>query len=272
MCILFFLTILDALVARFREPLNHFSCLPGSRLAVSGPLAGKIEDPRELTYQTDSKEIRIVFETVQTGYWFGGYMWNGTLLVGPRIQPGGYQLTVQTKPSCHDSGVTPPNHENKAGRRLNLEPYSRIKNQNRERSPSLFQIEVFKNLTSYHHHSKSFIERSLEINPWKVVLFLIPFIVLNFGIVFYLSYRTENLLAEQGQAEVYRVTKGENGTQIFFGLGRTQGIQPGSHLTLINTRGEEVGSIIAQEVFEGHSTARLDSGLNVSPGFMISQT
>lgn len=242
MCILFFLTILDALVARFREPLNHFSCLPGSRLAITGPLTGKIEDPRELTYQADSKEIQLVFEAVQTGYWFGGYMWNGTLLVGPRIQPGGYQLTVQTK------------------------------NQNRERSPSLFQIEVFKNLAAYHHHSKSFIERSLEINPWKVVLFLIPFLVLNFGIVFYLSHRTENLLAEQGQAEVYRVTKGENGTQIFFGLGRTQGIQPGNRLTLINTRGEEVGSIIAQEVFEGHSTARLDSELTVSPGFMISQT
>jgi hypothetical protein len=242
LCLLLFLAILDALVARFREPLNHFSCLPDSRIAVTGPLVGKIADPRELTYQTNSKEIRLVFEAVQTGYWFGGYMWNGTLLVGPRIEPGGYQLTVYSKKGDQKS------------------------------SPALFEIEVSKDLAAYHHQSKSFIERSLEINPWTVALGLIPFILLTFGTVFYLSHRAEILLAEQGKAEVYRVTKEESGYRIFFGLGRNQGIQPGYRLNVMDNQGREVGSIIAQEVFEGHSTAQLDSGLNVSPGFIISQS
>jgi hypothetical protein len=242
LCVLLLLAILDALVARFREPLNHFSCLPGSRIAVNGPLAEKINDPRELTYRVNSKDIQLVFEAVQTGYWLGGNMWNGTLLIGPGIQPGGYQLTVHSKIGTRKS------------------------------SPSLFEIKVVKDLTSYHHQSKSFIERSLEINPWKIVLFLIPFILLTFGIVFYLSHRAENLLAEQGKAEVYRVTKGETGYQIFFGLGKNHGIQAGHRLTVIDNQGREVGSIIVQEVFEGHSTARLDSGLNVSPGFIISKS
>jgi hypothetical protein len=242
LCILLFLAILDPLVARFREPLNHFSCLPGSHIPVTGPLAEKMEDPRELTYQANSKEIQLVFEAIQTGYWFGGYMWNGTLIVGSQIQPGGFRLTVQSKKGPQKNPL------------------------------SLFEIEVFKDQASLLHQSKSFIERSLEINPWKVVLFLIPSILLTFGIVFYLSHRAEVLLAEQGKAEVYRITKGENGDQIFFGLGRNQGIQPGHRLTLIDNQGREVGSVIAQEVFEGHSTARLDTGLNVSPGFIISQS
>ncbi|MBA4392608.1 MAG: hypothetical protein C0407_03550 [Desulfobacca sp.] len=242
LCLLLFLAILDALVARFREPINHFSGLPGSRIAVSGPLADRIADPRELTYQANSKEIELVFEAVQTGYWFGGYMWNGTLMVGTRIQPGGYELTVYPKKGSPKG------------------------------SPSRFEIEIFKDLASLQHQSKSFIERSLEINPWIVVLFLIPFILLTFGIVFYLSHRAEIFLAEQGKAEVYRITKGETGYQIFFGLGRNQGIQPGDRLTVIDNQGRGVGSIIAQEVFAGHSTAQLESGLNVSPGFIISQS
>jgi hypothetical protein len=240
--LLLFLAILDALVARFREPLNHFSCLPGSRIAISGTLAEKIADLRELSYQANSPEIQLVFEAVQTGYWFGGPMWNGTLIVGSRVEPGGYQLTVHSK---------------------NGQP---------KNSSSLFEIKVYKDQAATLHHSKSWIERYLEINPWKVVLVFIPFIVFTFGMVFYLSHRADSLLAEQGKAEVYRLTKEETGYRIFFGLGRNQGIQPGHRLIVLDTRGREVGSIIAQEVFEGHSTAQLNPGLNVLPGFIISQS
>lgn len=77
-------------------------------------------------------------------------------------------------------------------------------------------------------------------------------------------------MAEQGKAEVYRIKNGKEGLEISFGLGRKQGVQPGTCLTLMDNQGKALGSIIAGEVFEGHSTAQVDLGLKVQPGFIIS--
>ncbi len=242
LCILLFLVIIDALVSRFREPHNRFSGLPGDRIAVSGPLAEKIEQVGELTYRTNSPDIQLEFDAIQTGFWLGGYLWNGYLSIGPRTRPGGYQLTVQNK-----------------------------KTQS-EKSPSLFQIEVYNDRREFQRNSKSFLVSSLGIYPWQAGLFLIPFIAFTFGGVFYLSHKTEGLLAEQGKAEVYRVRKGETGYEIFFGLGRKQGIRPGNRLILSNSQGKEIGSVSVEEVFEGHSTARVDFGLTIQPGFIISRS
>jgi hypothetical protein len=194
-----------------------------------------------LTYQTDSPDIRLEFQTIQTGFWWGGYLWNGYLSFSPRIQAGEYQLTVQTKTS----------------------PVEKLS--------SSFRIEVYNDLRGLRLNSKSIIVRHLGIHHWQAGLFLIPFLVLSFGFVFYLSNRAESLLAEQGKAEVYRVRKGEMGYEIFFGLGMKQGIKPGNHLTLSNNQGKEIGSISVEEVFEGYSTARVDLGLSIQPGFIISR-
>ena len=242
LCLLLFLIIIDALVSRFREPLNRFSGLPGDRIAVSGPLAEKAEQVGELIYHTNSPDIQLEFDTIQTGFWLGGYLWNGYLSISPRARPGGYQLTIQNKKAPS------------------------------EKATSLFQIEVYNDLREFQRNSKSFLVSSLGIYPWQASLFLIPFIALTFGVVFYLSHKTEGLLAEQGKAEVYRVRKGETGYEIFFGLGRKQGILPGSHLILSNSQGKEIGSICVEKVLEGHSTAQVDFGLTIQPGFIVSRS
>ena len=242
LCILLFLIIIEALVSRFREPLNRFSGLPGSRIALSGPLAEKTEQVGELTYQTNSPDIQLEFDAIQTGFWLGGYLWNGTLSISPRIQPGGYQLTILPKKSLG------------------------------EKSASLFQIEVYNDLRGMQRNSKSLVIRYFGIYSWQAGLFLLPFIVFTFGVVFYFSHKTETLLAEQGRAEVYRVRNEKEGLEIFFGLGRKQGLQPGTCLTLLDNQGKALGSITAGEVFEGHSTAQVDLGLKVKPGFIVSRT
>lgn len=239
-CILLSFAVLDALVSRFREPLNQFTGLPGSRIPVNGPLAEKIENPRAMAYQTNSREIHLVFEEVQTGFWFGGYLWNGTLTIDPRIEPGRYSFVV--KPA----------------------------NQPGDKTATHFQVEIFKDQDQLENNSKSFFLSTLGVRPWKVLLFCIPLIGLSFGIVFFLSQKADRLLAEQGKAEVYQVRKGESGHEIYFGLGSKQGIHPGARLSLHHKNGQELGSIVAQEVFEGHSMAWVESGIPVKPGFMIS--
>lgn len=239
LCVLLLLAILDGLIARFREPPNHFSCLPGSRIAVTGPLTEKIENARDLAYQSTSREIRLVVEAVQTGFWMGGYMWNGTLDIDPGIQPGGYTLSVQTL------------------KRTGGRPGAPI------------HVEVYKDQTHWNQNSKSFFRRTLGINPWRAALTIIPVILLVFGLVFFLSHKLEILLADQGKAEVYRVRKNTDGYEIFFGLGSKQGIIPGTCLTLMDKQGGVIGSVTPQEIFEGHSIALVGSESTVQPGCMI---
>jgi hypothetical protein len=239
LCVLLFLAVSDGLISRFREPLNHFSCLPGNRIAISGPLKEKIANPGELTSLCDVPEIRIVFETVQTGFWLGGYLWSGTLEVGPRIQPGEYTLMVQT-------GKKP---EIKTG--------------------TLFRIEVHKDLGQLKQRSKSFFMRTLGVSPWRAAFLIIPLILMIFGTVFFLSRKIETLLADLGEAEVYRIRKGIGGSEIFFGLGSRHKIKPGTCLTILNKQGGVVGSVTPQEIFEDHSIARVNPESVVQPGFMI---
>jgi hypothetical protein len=241
LCILLFLIIIDDLVARFREPLNLFSGLPGDRLAVSGPLTKKTNQVSELIGQTDSSEIQLELKSIQKGFWLGGYLWNGSLNISPTTLPGEYHLTVRPKD-------TPA-----------------------EKSSPLYRIHVYKDLRELKRNSKSFLVRSLGIYPWQAGLFLLFPILFTFAFVFYLSHMEERLLAEQGKAEIYRVRKKDLGYEISFGLGSKQGIQTGSNLILIDHQGKILGSIIVAAVYENHSTALVDPGLPVRPGFIISR-
>ena len=60
-CLLSLLAVIDALVARFRQPLSLFQVLPGAILEVQGPLREAVDTPNKLSFQSDSREIRILF-------------------------------------------------------------------------------------------------------------------------------------------------------------------------------------------------------------------
>jgi hypothetical protein len=241
LCLLLFLAILDALMARFREPLNHFSGLPGEVIAVTAPLADQTENLQELTYQKSSEGITLHFEALQKGYWLGGAMWNGTLRIDPTVSPGAYTVTVQSLKET----------QKKAGSR--------------------FYIQVYKNQADLQKNSPSFFLSLLGISPWRTALFLIPWVIGSFGIVFYLSNQRERLLSQEGKAEVYRVRTIEKEQEIFFALGREQGIKPGTLLALHDFQDTEIGPVIVFEVSETYSTARVDRDWNVLPGFMVSR-
>ena len=103
-CLLSLLAVIDALVARFKQPLSLFQVLPGTVLDIQGPLREAVDTPQKLSFQCDSQEIRIDFEGVQTGYWLGGYLWRGRLVIGPETRPGLYSLKVLSP----GKAATPP--------------------------------------------------------------------------------------------------------------------------------------------------------------------
>ncbi|MEW6186501.1 MAG: hypothetical protein AB1585_12270 [Thermodesulfobacteriota bacterium] len=237
--LLLFLVILDALVARFREPLNRFSGLPGTSLAVNGPLAEKIDRIQDLSFQSPSPDIRLEFENLQTGFWLGGNLWNGRLHIGPQIRPGQYPLAVLS---------------GKAGE-----------------GPKafFFRIEVFPDQPAMRKSSKSFLISTLGLYPWPTALTLAPLILLTFGAVFWLSHQSDALLARQGKAEIYRLKKTDQGLEIFFGLGKNHGLKPGDPLTLINSSGARLGSVTVTEVQADYSAATVEAVGEVRPGLWV---
>jgi hypothetical protein len=240
-CVLLFLAILDALMARFRELPNHFSGLPGGEISVTGPLADQTETLSDLTSKGSSEKITLRFEALQKGYWLGGAMWNGILKIDSTAAPGTYTVRVQNR-----------------------------KGTNKNEGP-LFYIKVFKNLADLQKNSPSFFISLLGIIPWRAALFFFPWVVLAFGMVFYLSGQRDRLLSLEGKAEVYRVRAVEGEVEISFALAGDQGIQPGMPLSLYNPEGIEIGSIVVFEVFGGHSTSRVDQSWKVLPGFIVSR-
>jgi hypothetical protein len=240
-CVLLFLAILDALAARFREAPNHFSVLPNEEIAVTAPLIDQADTLGDLIYKSSTGGITIRFENLQTGYWLGGSMWNGTLKIDSTILPGSYTVSVQNRKG------TP----NKKG--------------------PLFYIDVYRTSAELQRYSPSFFMRFLGVPPWGAALFFFPWVVLSFGVVFYLSGVRERLLIQEGKAEIYRVRRVDNELEFFFSMGSEQGLRPGTTMTLIDLQGNDVGIIKIREVFEDHSTARVDPSRKVIPGFWVSR-
>ncbi|MFH1595057.1 MAG: hypothetical protein ABIG94_01620 [Pseudomonadota bacterium] len=239
-CLLMFLALLDALIVHFREPVNVFRVLPGTTTEINGSLPEDVQGVKDLTYTSDSMDLRLSFEEVHHGYFLGGNMWRGQFLVSPEIQPGKYRLTV-----------TP---------RSNLS----------SKPPPAFRILVYPDAASRQQSFKSLIRRHTGISPWRVAVSCLPVILLAFGLVYYLSAKREALLARTGKAEIYRVLKRDDGYEILFALGTAQGLGAGSFVNILNERGQAVGTARVEESNSTDSVALAAADQEIKTGYLVS--
>jgi hypothetical protein len=245
LCLFLFLVIIDALAARFREPPNRLAGWPGAVLPVNGLLADQIEGKEELSYQTPSPALRLEFEGLQKGFWLGGNQWNGRLHIRGDIRPGRYPLAVIHKR---------PEKGQAEGRAY------------------FYQVEVYPDPLALGKNSKSFFRSRFGLRVGYAVAFLLPFIILSFGMVFYFSRKAEDYLAAEGKGEIYRVRKDGNGWILHFTLGERHGLQPGQTLTVTDQGGRTLGKAVTTEVFPDHSSARLSADTEaVRPGDFVSR-
>jgi len=240
-CLLSLLAVIDALVARFKQPLNVYQVLPETVLHIQGPLREAVDTLQKLSFQSDSREIRIDFEGVQKGYWLGGHLWRGRLIIGPEARPGLYSLKVLGP----GKAATPP-----------FPP---------------FQIRVFGDPETYRRSLPSFIQRYLGVLPWVAAVFTFIPAMGFFALVFFLSQRIEGLLAKEGRAEIYRVRQTEQGIEISFGLGRDQGLEEGTRLNLFDKKGQSLGTVEARSVTAGDAKALVAEEQGVRPGYWLSK-
>jgi hypothetical protein len=240
-CALALLAVIDALVAQFKQPPNLYQVLPGSVLDIQGPLREAVDATQKLTFQCDSQDIRLVFEGIQTGYWMGGYLWRGRLVIGPETRSGFYSLKV-VGPGKTTTPPFPP-----------------------------FQVRVFGDPGTYRRNLPSLIQRYSGVVPWAVAVVAFFPVLGLFALVFFLSQKIERLLAREGKAEIYRVRQTDRGIELSFGLGRDQGLQTGTRLHLFDEKGQALGTVEVLTVTARDAVALAAPEQVVRPGYGLTK-
>jgi hypothetical protein len=244
-CALFFLlaffAILDGLVAKFREPANVLHLLPGDAVEINGYLPENIKKTDELTYDSNSPDLRVAFEAIHSGYYLGGNMWRGRLSVGRNLSPGKYIISVRPK-------ELPPN---KPGFQ--------------------FRVVVHQDILSQRAAYRSIIRRLTGRSPYLVAAAFLPLIGITMGLIFLLSRRIEVLQAESGLAEIYQVARGEGNYLVAFGLGHKHGLNPGDQVTLLDPDGNYVGSAVVDRTSDTDSVALASIAQEIKPGYLVSR-
>jgi hypothetical protein len=236
---LFFLCALDGVISHFGQSPNELSLLPGASVKINGPARDSIRNIQELEYITTSDLLSISFEALHTGYWMGGRMWRGVLTVSPNAAPGAYTATVRSKAEPSEKPVT------------------------------VFAIKVYGDAASLQKSSASIIHRYTGYSPWWAVVFCFASSGFLFGIVYLLSNKREQLLRQEGKADIYRISKKEDGDEVSFGLGTRDGIRIGSQLRLLDQDGIPVGTVVVREAFDDDAVAVLTPDCCVKPGYMV---
>lgn len=237
-CILFSLSIIDAVIAGFRQSANVFDLLPGTTVEINGIMPGKVKSSREITWTGNSNHILLTIDSIQKGHWFGDNMWQGRLTIDPDIMAGEYNLAV---------GIE--------GMKI--------------QKPGNFLIRVYKDYAGYRQSFKSLIKRYLDISPWIMAAAFSTFFVPAFVYIFFLSGKIEQLMAKQGKAVIYRVKKCDDGFEVSFSLGTAHGIRTDISLALLNEEGKPAGTVVVHNVSETDSVARVGPGSTVKPGYTV---
>ena len=240
-CVIAFLAMIDGLLVHFREPANLVKVLPGAVTAINGELTDEAFDLPDLTFVTGSDQLTVKFEAIHKGYFLGGDMWRGRLIVGPDISPGEYSLAVLPKRAASP------------------------------RKAPAFRILVFADAASLQQSSSSVVRRRFGISAFVVAAGCLPGILLAFGAVYWLSERREALLAARGQAEVYQVTGGAGGYEIRFGLGTAHGISPGARVAIYDAGGRQVGTGTVEASNQRVSVAQVTSDQEIKVGYLVSR-
>jgi hypothetical protein len=94
--------------------------------------------------------------------------------------------------------------------------------------------------------------------------------LLAFGTVYYLSGKREALLAETGQAEIYRVTRGDGGCEIRFALGTAHGMTPGARVVIFNEAGQQVGTGTVEVSSRTDAVAQVTTDQEIKVGYLVS--
>ena len=216
--IVFFGSILDSCVARFREPLFTVHLLPGGSDLVEGQVDHGLKDLALLRVEASDASVQLKIDRFQSGLWLGGNMWVGAISAAADAAPGTYDLRVFAA------------------------------NQPPEKPVAAFQAVVYPGYEALRRSSFSVIRRTFDISPGTAALACIPALGLIMGLAYLLGRHVDRLLAREGRAEVFLTKKAPGGVEVYFGLGRRHGVEPGMHVSICSEKGQSICGAVVERV------------------------
>ncbi|MCM2286322.1 MAG: hypothetical protein NDI81_16180 [Desulfobacula sp.] len=243
------ISVLDGLTAAHRKPDNDLDIITGRSFKITGNVYGNVKKARDIGVVSDSPELSLNFdEDIFSGYFLGVEMWRAELKAGSALSPGRYHLRL----------VPPDLPEIKPGDRQKLDALLS------------YTVNVYADAKAQRQGSLSLINRYTGVSPWFSAIGFFLAAVLTGVWIFVISGKIEADLAEQGFAEIYRVSKNAGGLEIFFGLGQCHGLEDGEKIGLFNASGDLLKELVVETIGKETSSAKVDL-LNIRPGFMVAR-
>ncbi|MBF0233730.1 MAG: hypothetical protein HQK65_11935 [Desulfamplus sp.] len=252
-CVLAFLItlagILDGLISSYRKPVNDIDIITERPMEIVGKVYGKVTTPDDIIFISDSPNLTLLLDKdIFSSHWFGEDMWRGHLKANSSLRPGQYNIKIKFR------------------------DVSMIKPDDREKVEKLseYRVNVYSDAKAMRQSDLSLIKRFTAISPWLIAIVFFPIVLISGGLIFIISGRVDTEMANNGLAEIYRVSKHDEGLEVFFGLGSTHGVEPGEKMHLFNEKGDLVTEIVVENIGRETSSAVI-SMPKIRPGCIVAR-
>ena len=206
------LALADALVGGLKGGHSTIELIPGSQYALSGPMPPRTEAIQEFVIDGEPRDgsVRLVPQTIFSGFWFGGSMWRGFLEVSATASPGLHTLAVK-------------------------DPHGEKQN------PTLvFNVQIWPDQATRNANSPSRLTRLTGISPFIIAATLCGCGLLAGLVNFLLGRLWARHLAVHHCGEIYKLRKTGQGTEITCEINCIKTIRPHTPCTIYRPSGEAV--------------------------------
>lgn len=248
--LLAFSSVFDGLVSSYRKPANSLDVVAGSTVDINGRLYGSAKAVSDLSYTISDPGLKLEFDhNLYSGFWFGEGMWRGKISAPQDMGSGSYIIKMKY-PDVN-----------------NIKP----KDLKKFQKLSTYTINVHEDRNAMHAASLSFLTRISGVSPWIVFGFFFPLLLVGGAINYRISTILEILMAKNGQAEIYRISRVEKGFEVYFGLGQKHGLGKGDIIDLLSDHGDYIAKIEVENAGYENSTALVGVYRDVKPGYLVSR-
>ncbi|MCL1981043.1 MAG: hypothetical protein FWG62_08225 [Proteobacteria bacterium] len=208
------LSLADALVGGIGGSHGIIELIPGTRYQISGPMPPRTDALKDFVFegQPEDGSIRIQPEAVFTGYWLGGSMWRGHIVIGPDAQEGDRVLMVKDR----------------FGEKQN---------------PALvFRVQVWPDQDALLSHSPSFLTRKTRHSPYLFAVSLALGGMLAGGANFLFGRLWTRHLAHHNCGEIYKLQRRGQEIEITCELPCGDLLHPGMECAIYRASGQRLCS------------------------------
>lgn len=232
------LSLADALVGGLGGSRGIIALVPDTQYQISGPMPPRTDAIKDFVIEGQPRDgsLRLLPEAVFSGYWLGGNMWRGLIVVAPDAQPGNYILTVTDR----------------FGERQN---------------PSLvFKVRIWPDQAALHAHSASFLTRKTGNNPYLFTVGLAIGGVLAGGANVLCGRLWARHLRTHHCGEIYALHRTDQGTEVACELPGSDLLGPGMEAAIYRATGELLGTAQIIRCENGEVRLEAKDAVAVRPG------